>query len=317
MNKQIPVTIIGGFLGAGKTTLLNRVLAESHGVRFAVIVNDFGSLSIDDKLVRSHDGETITFANGCICCSLGSSLVGTIDRVVTGSQQPDHFLVEASGVSDPRAIADVATLHPHLQRDLIVILVDAETFNARDNDVRLKDTVSTQLASADLIVLNKCDLTDDAKNLGEHLTASFGVTAIRAINASFPLDVLSVVSATRPKNPDLKAPAPKSGLTAIQESTLSPHRPEQIFNTITVRFSRPVTDTALRQALNDANILRAKGFLHVVEQPGLTHVQQVGSRISFTPWVASAQKPELVLIGIADVMDTVAIEDLATNSLPA
>ena len=155
------MSVIGGFLGAGKTTLLNRVLAGRHGVRYAVLVNDFGELNVDGDLVAAHGGDTITFANGCVCCTMGGDLVGALDRLLDGDRPPDQILVEASGVADPSAIADVATLHPGLARDLVVVLADAETVRARHADERLRDTVDRQLAAADLIVLNKCDRVTD------------------------------------------------------------------------------------------------------------------------------------------------------------
>ena len=127
MTVRIPMSVLGGFLGAGKTTLVNRVLSGRHGVRYAVLVNDFGAVAVDGSLVSAHDGETVTFANGCVCCAMGDELVGTLDRLLDGDRPPEHVLVEASGVADPRAIADVATLHPGLSRDLVVVLADVET----------------------------------------------------------------------------------------------------------------------------------------------------------------------------------------------
>ena len=108
MTGRVPMSVVGGFLGAGKTTLLNRVLAGRHGVRYAVLVNDFGELNVDGDLVAEHGGDTVTFANGCVCCTMGDDLVGTIDRLLDGERPPEQILVEASGVADPSAVVAVA-----------------------------------------------------------------------------------------------------------------------------------------------------------------------------------------------------------------
>jgi len=304
VQDQVPVSIVGGFLGAGKTTLLNQVLTKSHGVRFAVIVNDFGSIAIDDRLVRSHDGETISFANGCICCSLGDSLVTTIDRVLESDQRPEHFLVETSGVSDPRAIADIATLHPDLRRDLIIVLADASNFDARARDPRLKETIETQLNCADLIVLNKCDLAEKPAAIAARLTQQSSARAIQTTHADFPLEALSTarLSAT-----DFTTPVIRTKLPA--------HKPESVFQTVSVNLPHPLPESRLRQALDDAELLRAKGFLHIVERPGLTHVERAGSRTSMEPWSLEqspiALEPALVVIGLNGVMKVEAITRLA------
>ena len=193
MTARTPMSVLGGFLGAGKTTLLNRVLSGRHGVRYAVLVNDFGAVAVDGSLVAAHDGETVTFANGCVCCGMGDDLVGTLDRLLDGDRPPEHVLVEASGVADPRAIADVATLHPGLSRDLVVVLADVETVRARYADHRLQDTVRRQLEAADLVVLNKCDRVSEEETRETESWARDRSQApsIRAIDADIPMELLS------------------------------------------------------------------------------------------------------------------------------
>ncbi len=193
MTVRTPMSVLGGFLGAGKTTLLNRVLFGRHGVRYAVLVNDFGAVAVDGSLVAAHDGETVTFANGCVCCAMGDDLVGTLDRLLDGDRPPEHVLVEASGVADPRAIADVATLHPGLSRDLVVVLADVETVRARYADHRLQDTLRRQLEAADLVVLNKCDRVSEEETRETESWARDRSQApsIRAIDADIPMELLS------------------------------------------------------------------------------------------------------------------------------
>jgi G3E family GTPase len=153
-----PFTVIGGFLGAGKTTLLNRVLAGARGPRYAVLVNDFGALAIDEALISAHDGQTIALANGCICCSMSDGFITAMLTLMQAPERFDHVLIEASGVSEPDRIMDFARLDPLLVPDAILVLVDAETLTARLSDPKVGEVVATQIRTADILVLNKTDL---------------------------------------------------------------------------------------------------------------------------------------------------------------
>ena len=249
MAARVPMSVIGGFLGTGKTTLLNRVLAGRHGVRYAVLVNDFGEINVDGDLVAAHGGDTVTFANGCVCCTMGNDLVGALDRLLDGDRPPDQILVEASGVADPSAIADVATLHPGLARDLVVVLADAETVRARHEDERLRDTVDRQLAAADLIVLNKCDrVLDEEREAAEAwLRDRSGAPVIRTTSADIPMEVLAAGRADR------------------SEPEMSDRAPDHYhqFRSHFVPFPDPIEPGALRAVLAElsARMLRAKGFV--------------------------------------------------------
>jgi len=295
------MSVLGGFLGAGKTTLLNRILSGSHGVRYAVLVNDFGELNVDGDLVAAHDGETITFANGCLCCSMGDDLVGAIDRLLNGDRHPDQILVEASGVADPRPIADVATLHPDLTRDLVVVLADAETVRARHDDRRLQDTVVRQLDAADLVVLNKCDrVPEEALGAVESwLRDRVPIPVIRAVEADIPLVLLSATG--------LDALAPP----AAPDPDEHEHAPDHSHRFVSrfVPCPAPVDPDRLRAVLSALapRVLRAKGFVVTADGPAPERmvVQTVGRTVDIKRRPSSqehgAAAPGIVFIGLEDL----------------
>lgn len=160
---KIPVIIITGFLGAGKTTLLNHLINSNHGMRIAVLVNDFGSINIDAELIVGVEGEdTINLANGCICCTIRGDLHQAALRICERTDKPDYIIIETSGVSDPLGVAQTflyTDLANYTAVDTILTLVDAAEFLnlPAENEVLAMDQVGT----ADIVVLNKTDLVDE------------------------------------------------------------------------------------------------------------------------------------------------------------
>ena len=131
-----------------------------------VLVNDFGELPIDADLIESQDGDTLNLANGCACCSMGGDLFNALVDALNRSPRPDHLLIEASGVADPVRIANIALAEPDLSLDSTVSIIDAENIGDLVNDNQIGETVTHQLVSSDLILVNKLDLIDPLQKPG-------------------------------------------------------------------------------------------------------------------------------------------------------
>ncbi|MCW5681962.1 MAG: GTP-binding protein [Xanthobacteraceae bacterium] len=159
MSDKIPVTVLTGYLGAGKTTLLNRILSEPHGKKYAVIVNEFGEIGIDNDLVVGADEEVFEMNNGCVCCTVRGDLIRIIDGLLRRKGQFDGILVETTGLADPAPVAQTffadETVGKKTSLDAVVTVADAKWLKDR-----LKDApeAKNQIAFADVIVLNKIDL---------------------------------------------------------------------------------------------------------------------------------------------------------------
>ncbi|MFK7753401.1 MAG: GTP-binding protein [Sedimentitalea sp.] len=159
---RLPMTVISGYLGAGKTTLINRLLAEDHGLRLLVLVNDFGAINIDQALIESAGDDTIALSNGCVCCTMGADLFMALGDALDRRPRPDHLIIEASGIADPAAIANAAIAEPDLSYGGIITLVDAGNAPALLADTLIAPQVVQQITAADLVLLTKCDSAPDA-----------------------------------------------------------------------------------------------------------------------------------------------------------
>lgn len=156
---KIPVTVLTGYLGAGKTTLLNRILSENHGKRYAVIVNEFGEIGIDNDLIIGADEEVFEMNNGCVCCTVRGDLVRIIDGLMKRKGKFDAIILETTGLADPAPVAQTFFVDEDVREktmlDAVVTVADAKWLSDR-----LKDApeAKNQIAFADVIVLNKTDL---------------------------------------------------------------------------------------------------------------------------------------------------------------
>ncbi len=154
----LPTTVIGGWLGSGKTTLVNHLLRTANDRRIAVLVNDFGEVSIDADLIEGADGGVLSLAGGCMCCSWGDDLFGTLARVRARQPGPDVLLVETSGVAQPASVGRLLRLAPGLSVEGTVVLADADSIRRQAADPYVGDLVRQQLADADLLLVTKPDL---------------------------------------------------------------------------------------------------------------------------------------------------------------
>jgi len=175
---QIPVTVLTGYLGSGKTTLLNRILSENHGKRYAVIVNEFGEIGIDNDLIVESDEEIYEMNNGCVCCTVRGDLIRVVEGLMRRPGRFDAIVVETTGLADPVPVAQTFFMDDDVRSktklDAVVALVDAKHL-----PLRLKDSreAEDQIAFADVVVLNKTDLVnaDELRDVE---------AAVRAINPS-------------------------------------------------------------------------------------------------------------------------------------
>jgi len=171
---KVPVTVLTGYLGAGKTTLLNRILSEPHGKKYAVIVNEFGEIGIDNDLVVGVDEEVFEMNNGCICCTVRGDLVRIIDGLMRRKGKFDAVIVETTGLADPAPVAQTFFVDENVGRktrlDAVVTVADAKWLSER-----LKDApeAKNQIAFADVILLNKTDLVsaDDLRDVEGRIRA--------------------------------------------------------------------------------------------------------------------------------------------------
>jgi G3E family GTPase len=159
MSEKLPVTVLTGYLGAGKTTLLNRILSEPHGQKFAVIVNEFGEIGIDNDLVVGADEEVFEMNNGCICCTVRGDLVRIIDGLMRRKGKFDAIIVETTGLADPAPVAQTFFMDENVgaktKLDAVVTVADAKWLTDRLSDA---PEAKNQVAFADVILLNKTDL---------------------------------------------------------------------------------------------------------------------------------------------------------------
>jgi G3E family GTPase len=314
--KQVPVLVIGGFLGAGKTTLLNHILSETHGVRAAVLVNDFGAINIDAKLVVGVEGETVNLANGCVCCSIRDDLVAACMGLLQRPDPPELVIVETSGVSDPIQVANtflMPELQPVLSLNGILAVVDADQFPSLQGESA--ELAQVQIKVADMVVLNKLDLvsSEDLANVKARLREMApGSRILEATRGGVPMKLIMGIGCRT----DI-APHPELG----------PHQPDHTqghpFSTWHWTSDRPLSLPKLRavfESLTDT-VYRAKGFVYLEELSSYRVVlQMVGKRSSLRdsePWGDEVPRSEIVVIGARGGLDREELQHLFEGCIGA
>src|SRR5215467_9244494 len=161
---QTPVTVLTGYLGAGKTTLLNRILSEEHGKKYAVIVNEFGEIGIDNELIVESDEEIYEMNNGCVCCTVRGDLIRVVEGLMKRPGRFDGILVETTGLAEPAPVAQTFFMDDDVRKkaklDAIVTVADAKHLLQRLVDA---PEAEDQIAFADVVLLNKVDLVTPAE----------------------------------------------------------------------------------------------------------------------------------------------------------
>ena len=303
-SSTLPFTVLGGFLGSGKTTLLNRLLNLTTQTRYAVLVKDFGELSIDEHLIARHDGETIALANGCMCCSMADGFISALTMVMDRADQFDHMVVEASGVSNPRRIMDIAKLDPGLSPNGAIVLVDAPQFHNQLTDSMIKDAVLTQVKEADILLINKANLASQTtvEAVRETLNKHHSDCAL-LINDQDNFDPRPLFDSIH-----MASSIAEKDMALVDTKATSDHghgHTHDQFHSCILQHSKPLdrnTFESWATAL-PPSVIRGKGVISFTESP---HQQWVWQKVGRTFAIESnSEAPELssivVLIGTEEM----------------
>ncbi len=302
-DARIPLTLLTGFLGAGKTTLINRLLTAEDGEGMAVLVNDFGEINIDSDLIVGVEAETVSLANGCVCCSIQGELLTALERLAQASPRPRKVLLEASGVADPGAIAATLT-NDRLARDFsldgVICVADGERFlNPDQLGLKIR-----QALFSDLILLNKRSVAGAERLDGIRDRLANYIDRPRLLECDHCDVPLEVILSHFPE--ERFAEGRQGNLVRLMPAPVG-HDHESEFARRHWQVEGAISLERLRQLMEEwpTEIYRAKGILADEADPRRWILQRVGERSELLPGEPWQGPPvsRLVMIGRRKALD--------------
>ncbi|MCU0496800.1 MAG: GTP-binding protein [Anaerolineae bacterium] len=315
------MTILSGFLGAGKTTLLNHILHGNHGLKIAILVNDFGAINIDAQLVVGVEGETINLSNGCICCTIRGDLLKESLKLLQREDPPEYIIIETSGVSDPVAVANtflMPEVKPLVRLDSILVVVDAEHIQTLEEEYYM--LAIDQIAVADIVILNKVDLItpEELQDIKTKLIRGI-VPEARILEVTYgqvPLELvlgvgqyaLERVWQREVKDVHVHGAEEEDDHHHEHEHEHDEHTHHEhtdhtlVFSTWSWTTDKRLSLKALRAMFEELpnTIYRAKGVVHLDDVPdNMVILQMVGKRASLTlagEWGDETPRTQIVMI---------------------
>lgn len=302
---KIATTVITGFLGAGKTTLIRHLLANAKGRRFALIINEFGDVGVDRELVKGcndascPEDDIVELANGCICCTVADDFLPTMQKLLDRPNPPEHIIIETSGLALPKPLVKAFQwpgIRTRATVDGVIALIDADAVAAGrfatdeealaaarladaslDHDSPLEELFEDQLACADMVILNKCDLvsTDALAVIAANISGETrpGVKIVRADHGAVDAGVLLGLFAAAEDDLETR-PSHHDGDTDHDHDD---------FDSFVIRGSAVTSIELLLQRMEmliaTHDILRIKGLVTVQDRPARLVIQAVGPRI--------------------------------------